>query len=341
MPSRNVARVKVMILGGTRFLGRHLALSLLSRAHDVTLYHRGKSLPLGVPGARNVVGDRDVAIDCPETGYDAIVDTCGFVPRQVERSMTYFKKNSPNGSYVFVSSISAYDDRLAPDSDEQAPLWEADGVEAEEVTSESYGPLKAACERAVVSEYQTHALVVRPGLVVGPWDRSDRFTYWVRRLWLGGDVLVPGSPFRRIQVIDARDLADWFVLLLERGVHGSFNATGPDYRLTFGDLITRCAAMGGSKHALHWAGDQFLIDAGVQPWTELPLWIPADESAGFESISSGRAQSNGLTYRSIDATIADTLSWDRSRGLPELTSGLPIERERALIERLRISSLVD
>ena len=331
--------MKIFILGGTRFLGRHIAEALVKRDHDVTLFHRGRTSPLGVPGARNVVGDRDLALDDPEQAYDAVVDTCGFFPRQVESSTSYFKKNSPNSGYLFVSSVSAYDDRLQPESDEYAALWPGDRAQGEEMTPESYGALKAACERVVMREYKSRALIIRPGLIVGPLDRTDRFTYWVRRLWLGGDVLAPGNPARRVQLIDARDLADWIVTLLERGAEGGvFNATGPGYPLMFGELIAQCATVARSTHALHWAGERFLLDAGVQPWTELPLWLPADEGAAFDSISSARAQGNGLTYRPIETTIADTLEWDRSRGLPALVSGISSQRESELISALLLAT---
>ncbi len=327
--------MNIIVLGGTRFLGRHLAERLVSRGHDVTLYHRGTTLPDGIEGVRNVVGDRDAPLDAPGRHYDVVVDTCGFSPKQIEHSAAYFKENSPNASYAFVSSVSAYADGLAPDADEDAALWPRDGLGDAPVTAETYGPLKAGCERVVAREYPSHALVVRPGLIVGPWDRSDRFTYWVRRLSRGGDVLVPGRPERRVQIIDARDLACWIVTLLERRVFGTFNATGPKDPLSFGGVIAACAAAGRSEHRLHWASERFLIDAGVQPWTELPLWIPEDEGVGFSAISSARAQASGLTYRPLEETIADTLAWDRARASPALVNGLSADREAELLEKLR------
>jgi 2'-hydroxyisoflavone reductase len=214
------------------------------------------------------------------------------------------------GRYVFVSSISAYGDFSRPIT-ESTPLAELEDPDTEEVM-EHYGALKAACERAVEEVYGDRSARVRAGLIVGPYDPTDRFTYWPRRIAAGGDVLAPGSEEAPVQFVDARDLARWLVQLALHGPGGVYNATGPLEPLTFGELLERSRAVLGSGARFLWTDDQRILDAGVQPWMELPLWLPDDEYAGMARTDISRAVDAGLRFRPLEETVADTLAWDRS-----------------------------
>lgn len=322
-------------LGGTRFIGRHIAECAIALGHRVTLFHRGDSLPVGLPGATNVVGDRSRDLDRLTDRYDAIVDTCGFLPRDVAASCAYLRGKSPDAVYAFISSINAYRDDCAPGSDETALIWDTGDPNATEMTPETYGPLKARCEGIVRAEFGERAFIVRPGLVAGPYDQSDRFTYCVRRIARGGRTLTPGEPERRVQIIDARDLAEWIVSSLTARRGGTLNATGPQYRLSFGALLEECRKVLRSDSEFVWASQAFLLERGVQPWSEMPLWVPDEEGGAWDSFSAARAMENGLVYRDLSATIRDTWEWDRRRDQDvPLKSGITAEREALLLEAL-------
>jgi 2'-hydroxyisoflavone reductase len=204
------------------------------------------------------------------------------------------------------------------------------------MTIETYGALKALCEKAAIERFGSRAFVVRPGLIVGPYDASDRFTYWVRRVAAGGLVLAPGLPYRAVQFIDVRDLGDWIVSAVEARLGGSFNATGPDYRLSFGALLNTCRATLPSDAEFVWASESFLRARGVEPWTQMPLWIPADEAGGWDSVSSARAIKAGLRYRPLRDTILDTWRWDQTRDqAAPLKAGITAEQEAGLIKELQ------
>ena len=327
--------MRILIVGGTRFIGRHIAEDAIARGHHVTLFHRGTSLPDGLPGASSVVGDRSRDLGRLTNRYDAIVDTCGFLPRDVVASCSHLRVLSPEASYTFISSINAYRDDAPLDADESAPVWDNGDLDAAEVTAETYGPLKAACERIVREAFGDRALIVRPGLVVGPYDGSDRFTYWVRRVARGGAILAPGQPQRRVQIIDARDLAEWLVSALQASCSGTFNATGPRDRLAFGELLDACRIELGSDAEFVWASEDFLLEHKVEPWSEMPLWVPQGEAGGWDSISSARAVAAGLEYRPLRATVRDTWEWDQGRDQSAaLKSGITAEREAGLLEAL-------
>ncbi len=325
----------MLVLGGTRFLGRHVAEHAVSCGHDVTLFHRGKSLPDGVPGAASITGDRSSDLGRVTGRYDAIVDTCGFFPRDVTASCKHFRSTSPDAGYAFISSINAYRDDCPAGADESAPVWDTADPDATEITAETYGPLKAACERIVGEAFADRASIVRPGLIVGPYDGTDRFTYWVRRVARGGTTLAPGLPQRRVQLIDARDLAAWIVASLQARRSGAFNATGPGRDLTMGELLDDCRDELGSDAEFAWASEEFLKEHQVEPWTEMPLFVPADEGQGWDTISSARAVAAGLTYRPLRTTVRDTWEWDRGRdqSVP-MKAGITAEREATLLEAL-------
>jgi 2'-hydroxyisoflavone reductase len=312
--------MRLLILGGTVFLGRHLAAQALERGHAVTLMHRGEHPATGLQRAEELLGDRTGDLSALSGGaWDAAIDTSGYDPDVVARSAAALAGTH----YTFVSSISAYGDLGAPGLAEDAVLADDD----------EYGGRKARCEATLAEP----ALVVRPGLIVGPYDPTDRFTYWVRRGARGGEVLGPADPERQVQVIDVRDLAAWMLDMVERSATGVFNATGPDRRLTMGELVETCLADGA---AITWVAERFLLSADVEAWTELPLWIPEigpDAAPGMLSVSIERALAAGLRLRPLAETVRDTLAWDRARGEPPLAAGIGLrpEREEALLRNWR------
>lgn len=296
--------MRLLVLGGTVFLGRHVVEAALAEGHQVTIFTRGRTNPDLFPQVERLRGDRDGDLGAL-TGreWDRVVDTSGYVPRVVRQSAELLR--DAVGRYVLVSSVSVYAD-LARPPDETSAVAELDDPRSEDVERD-YGALKAACERLVEEVYGERATIVRPGLIVGPHDPSGRFTYWPRRIAAGGDVLAPGRPHAPVQVIDARDLAAWLVRLDAGGV---YNVTGRPGALTFGELLEACRAVAGSDAQLVWAADDRLIAAGVEPWTELPLWLPGDEHAGLQRTNVSRALAAGLRLRPIEETIRDTLAWD-------------------------------
>jgi 2'-hydroxyisoflavone reductase len=318
--------MKLLVLGGTKFLGRHAVDAALAQGHDVTIFTRGETNPELFPEVEHLTGDRDGNLDALRDGeWEGVVDTSGYVPRVVRQSAELLQDAVHR--YVFVSSISVYSDPSKP-LDESSPVAELEDPASENV-EEDYGALKAAVERVVTEVYGDRGTNVRAGLIVGPYDPTDRFTYWPRRLAEGGDVLAPGTPSARVQFVDARDLAAWLVHLAEHGPGGTLNATGPAEPLTLGELLERTIATIGSDARLMWLDDQTLIDAEVGPWMELPLWLPGDEHSGMMSAEIGPALDAGLRFRSVEDTVRDTLAWSREAG--EQRATLTRERERELL----------
>jgi 2'-hydroxyisoflavone reductase len=231
---------------------------------------------------------------------------------------------------VFISSRSVYGDMSRPGSDESAAVAMLEDPGTEEVTGETYGGLKVLCERAVQDVYGDRALIIRPGLIVGPHDPSNRFTYWVTRTAAGGRVLAPDDRSAPVQVIDVRDLAEWTIRMLEGGASGVYNATGPATLLTLGETLEACREATRSEAEFVWVPPQFLLDQGVAPWTEIPLWVAGDDA--LNQVSIERALAKGLTLRPLGATIADTLAWARTQEEAEpLRAGLTREREAELL----------
>jgi len=318
--------VKLLVLGGTKFLGRHAVGAALAAGHDVTIFTRGQTNPELFADVEHLVGDRDGKLDAlAGRGWDGVVDTSGYVPRVVRQSAELLR--DAVGRYVFVSSISVYDDFSTP-VDEGSPVAQLEDPATEEII-EAYGALKAACENVVEEVYGDRSARVRAGLIVGPYDPTDRFTYWPRRIALGGDVLGPGNPGAPVQFVDARDLADWLVTLALGGPGGTFNATGPAEPLTFAQLLERARDAIGSEANVVWVDDQHVLDAEVQPWTELPLWLPGDEYAGMARADISRALAAGLTFRLLEETVVDTLAWDPS--VPGDRPTLTHDREQEIL----------
>jgi 2'-hydroxyisoflavone reductase len=301
--------MRLLVLGGTKFLGRHAVAAALAGGHDVTIFTRGQTNPELFPEVQHLQGDRDGELDALEGGaWDGVVDTSGYVPRIVRQSAELLQDRVER--YVFVSSISVYDDFSAPIT-EASPVAHLDDPATEEIL-ENYGALKAACERVVEEVYGDRSARVRAGLIVGPYDPTDRFTYWPRRIALGGEVLGPGDPDAPVQFVDARDLAAWLVHLALDGPGGTYNATGPAQLLTFGQLLDRMRTAIGSDASVVWLDDERVLEAGVEAWSELPLWLPGSEHAGMARADISRALAAGLAFRPVEETIVDTLEWDRT-----------------------------
>jgi 2'-hydroxyisoflavone reductase len=301
----------------------------LNRGHDVTLFNRGQADPGLFPDAEELVGDRDGELGVlAGRRWDAVVDTCGYVPRVVRESATLLSNSVDR--YVFVSTLSVYHDFTAPGVNEDSPLAALDDETVEEITADTYGGLKVLCERAVQDEIPGRTLITRPGLIVGPYDPSDRFTYWPARIERGGEVLAPGRPERQVQFIDARDLARWTLYLIKKGATGVFNATGPAEAITMKELLATCRLVAGHGGECTWVTEEFLTDEGVAPYSDMPLWIPCED----DTVDCSRAQSSGLTYRPLSDTVRDTLEWHRSRGSDyTLRAGLSTDRESDLLQR--------
>jgi 2'-hydroxyisoflavone reductase len=301
--------MKLLVLGGTRFLGRHAVDAALAEGHAVTIFTRGRTSPELFPEIEHLSGDRDGDLEALRGGtWDGVVDTSGYVPRVVRQSAELLRDRV--GRYVFVSSISVYAD-FSETITETTPVAELEDPASEEV-EEHYGALKGACEQVVEEVYGDCSARVRAGLIVGPYDPTDRFTYWPRRIALGGEVLGPGDPGAPVQFVDARDLAAWLVRLALNGPGGTFNATGPVQRLTFAELLERACNAIGSDADVVWVDEQRVLDAGVQPWMELPLWLPGGDYAGMARADISNALAAGLTFRPVEETIVDTLAWDRT-----------------------------
>lgn len=327
--------MRILIFGGTNFLGRHTAAAALERGHEVTLFHRGQTNPGLFPDAEEILGDRehDLALLAGRE-WDAVIDVPGYVPRIVRASAQALAGHVKH--YAFISTISVYDSIPEPGMDESAPVGQL--PEPSEDVQKYYGQLKALCEDEVRAAFPDAALVIRPGLIVGPFDPTDRFSYWPIRISDGGEVLAPGDPDRQVQVIDARDLANWTVDCVERGTTGTFNATGPATRLTMREMLEACREGTASDATFTWVDESFLEAEGVGPWMEAPLWLPASDTdtRGMLAVSIDRAVNAGLTFRPLAETARDTLAWHRSRPAgTQLKAGLQPEREHELLEKWR------
>jgi 2'-hydroxyisoflavone reductase len=314
--------MRLLLLGGTQFLGRHVVEIGLGRGHEVTVFTRGRrALPDELRDRVSALfGDRDPRIgsglDALGHGqWDAVIDTSGYVPRIVNASATLLAPRVAR--YLFVSSISVYEKLDRAGLDENATLATLETPDSEEI-AKHYGPLKAACEAVVTGTFGARATLVRPGLIVGPHDPTDRFAYWPARfihpqlLGARGPYAVAPAPRERpLQFIDARDLAGWMLDLVEHDTTGTFNATSSPRQWTFGELVDSCVAAAQSPPAPLWVPDTVLLDFHVAPWIGLPLWIPASETdgAGLHEVSVDRARDAGLSTRPLANTVRDTAAW--------------------------------
>jgi len=318
--------MKILVLGGTKFLGRTFVETALSKGHEITLFNRGKTNPDIFPEAEHLIGNRDSDLK-PLYGrkWDAVVDTCGYVPRIVRKSAELIADSV--GHYTFISSLNAYSDFSKPGVDENSPLATIEDETVEEVTDETYGPLKVLCEKSAEKAMPGKVLTLRCGLIVGPYDPSDRFTYWPVRINQGGEVLAPSPPEQQTQFIDARDISDFILLMAERKQTGIFNTVGPDYILTMHQLLEECNKITGNKSNFTWVSEEFLTENETFP----PVWLPK-KWVGLSQVSNQKAISAGLTFISLAETIKDTLSWHATRPKDyKLKTGLTTEREKELL----------
>jgi len=323
--------MKVLVLGGTQFVGRHIVEAALARGHDVTLFHRGRTNPGLFPGAQEVLGDRDGGLGALRGGaWDQVLDVNGYVPRLVRDSVRAL--SGAAGRYLYISTLSVMADHSMGGQTESSPRVSHENVATEEITGETYGPLKAACE-AVVEKEAPEWTILRPGFIVGPWDHTGRFAYWLRRASEGGTMLVPGPPEAPIQFIDARDLAAFAILAVEGKKRGTYHCVGPREALTWGGLFQECRRVTGAETRVAWVPEKFLDACGIQPG-ELPMRFHGGD--GLMRTSSAKAIAEGLTFHPVGETIRDTLAWDSLHGRRDI--GLTPERERELLlawERVR------
>ncbi len=316
--------VRILVLGGTSFVGREIVAEALRQGNEVTCFHRGRTGPELFPEVPRLTGDRATGDYSALRGgrWDAVVDVSGFVPRHVGQAMDALGDRA--GRYLFVSSHAVYvREGVGPGSDEDTPRRPA-VRDTEELSEATYGPLKVACEDDVVARYGQRATIVRPGKVAGPHDPSDMFTYWVRRAARGGRVALPGRPEQPVQVVDSRDLAALVVRLLADDRPGAFHAVGPAEPVTLGGLIETCARVAGSAVEI----------VPVPPESVPPMFPLVRKDWAAQQRSPARARAAGLPATPPAVTAADVLAWDRERGEPPLRAGLSEREEEELLARV-------
>ncbi|HYI01458.1 SDR family oxidoreductase [Hyalangium sp.] len=333
-PAAPVSKKKILILGGTGFLGPALVELARPRGHTLTLFNRGKTRPELFPDVEKLQGDRDGNLKALEgRKWDAVIDTSGYVPRVVRASAELLAPNI--GHYVFISTISVYKDMSVSGIDEEAPVATVADEKTEDV-SKHYGALKALSEKAAEASMPGRVATVRPGLIVGPGDPTDRFTYWPVRVARGGEVLAPGDGEDPVQFVDVRDLAAFILGLVERRDVGTFNATGPERTLTMREMLEACKAANGGDAKFTWVESEWLVEEQkVMPWLHMPVWIPrSGEDRGVGRVSTARALKLGLSFRPTGDTARDTLAWFKT--LPperhqKMLAGVAPEREREVL----------
>jgi 2'-hydroxyisoflavone reductase len=326
--------MRLLLLGGTKLLGRYLVQSALARKHQVTLFNRGQTNPELFPEVEKLRGNRDGDLRALEgRTWDAVVDTCGFTSGQVRVAARLLANSVVH--YTFISSISVYRDFTKPGLDESSSLEQLPaGIGEDAGDSTTYGARKAHCEQTAEDAMPNRVLTIRAGIIVGPHDTTGRFLYWVRRTAIAGELLAPGAPQTPVQLIDVRDLAEWIIRMVELRNIGTYNATGPASTLTFQDLLDQCRIAGGTNTRFTWVDEQFLLEQGVAPFSDLPFWLPSATHKGFFQINCQRAISTGLAFRPLVETASDTLAWSRSaRDTHEV--GLRPAREHELLKRWR------
>ena len=316
--------VRILVLGGTSFVGRAIVEDALRTGADVTLFGRGKTGPELFPELRRLIGDRDTGdYHALRTGsWDAVVDVSGYVPRHVGQAMDALGDRT--GRYLFISSHAAYRlDGIGPGSTEDTPR-RPPVRDTEDLSDATYGPLKVACEDDVMARYGARATIVRPGKVAGPHDPQRGLTYWVRRAAEGGRVALPGDPRQPVQIVDSRDLARLVVQLITDGRPGAFHAVGPAMPVTLGGLIETCARVAGTN-----------VEIVPVPPATAPAFFPLIRTNWpSQQRSPARARAAGMTATPLDVTTADVLAWDRERGAPPLGHGFTAEQEQAILAQV-------
>ena len=328
-----LSNVRLLVIGGTQFVGRAFVEEAARRGHDITLFHRGTTEPADFPDVEHLHGDRNGGLDILRgKAWDAALDTCAYFPRAVREIAGVL--GDAISHYTLVSSLSVYPDDLPPFSTEKAPTRQPPVREIEEITGETYGPLKVACEQEALRAFPGGCSIIRPGYVVGPHDPTDRFTYYVRRAASGGDMLAPGPPDAPMQVVDVRDLGAFMLGRIDRWDSEVYGVVGPGEPLTTRRLLDAARNAAGAGTDLTWVDEDFLeVTAGDDVYGWLPLWHP--RHPGTHTFDAGKATKAGLSHRPFHETVIDTLTWDRERGLPELRTGLPRDEERELLAAWR------
>ena len=334
--------------------GAYVIATASARNHEVTLFNRGQYSTEELSDVETIHGDRNSDLNqLAGRRWDAVIDTCGYLPRTV-RASAAFLANSVD-VYAFVSSQSVYADVSVRGIDENAPLQtltaeqldnansiDSSGQSSAVTYGEMYGGLKALCEKAAEEVMANRVLVVRPGLIVGPYDYTDRFTYWPVRVARGGEVLAPGRPDRFVQFIDARDLAEWTVSMIQRKRTGVYNAGGMPKTLTMRNVLDESKSVSQSDASFIWVDEEFLLQENVKAWGEMPLWLPEDAAPhlkGFMFINCEKALAAGLAFRLLRDTVADTLVWHRTNQTNELKAGINRDKEREVLRKWHERSL--
>ena len=323
--------MKILLIGGTMFVGKHCVEQLLAHGHEVTIFHRGKH-PVTHDGVQEIHGDRDGGLDALQGKWDAVIDTCGYIPRVVRASCEHLKDKATQ--YVFVSTVSVYKDFSSGTITEESERQTIDTPDTETVDGTTYGPLKALCEDAVTSIFDANGCIVRPGLIVGPDDYTDRFTYWVRRIAEGGEILVPDDPRAVVQWIDVRDLAGFIVTLLEKKQGGTYNAVGPEKSIMFNEYIAECVREFHSDAHIVPVPYTFLKEENIAPWSDIPFWVPSeDDMGGMLRVLPDHSIQAGMRLRPLRETLHDTRTWDLARGDVTFRAGITREKEKELLEK--------
>jgi 2'-hydroxyisoflavone reductase len=328
--------MRILIVGGTIFVGRALTEAALDRGHQVTLLNRGKHTTGKPNGVELIRADRDQDLSALQQGtWDAVIDTCAYFPRQV-RTLLAALPGKPH--YTLISSVSAYADFSRKGLSESAALSLPSGEEVQKFDRETYGPLKSACEQVAGEQAGARSLLIRPGIIVGPYDSTGRFAYWVRRLAAGAPFIAPGDGSSALQVIDARDLGDWIVRLIEQKTTGAYNAVGPETPLSFKQFIeTGMSALGSAARPV-WVDEAKLAEHKIEGGSMLPLWIPttASKHAGMFWVDGRKAYKSGLNLRSLEETIRDVSRYEAGVSDP-IVVGLPLTDEQKLLGELGAS----
>jgi 2'-hydroxyisoflavone reductase len=320
--------MRILTIGGTRFFGRAFVEEASRRGHAVTVFHRGESEPMDLPDVEHLHGDRKAGVEIlSEASWDSVLDTCAFVPREVGDLAEAIGDRV--GHYTLVSSLSVHPDDLPVGATEDTPTHQPPYPDTEDVSEATYGPLKVACEVAAADAFAGRLLVIRPGYIVGPHDPTDRFTYWVRRAAAGGEMLAAGPQDASIQGIDARDLGAFVLDRIEAADTDTYGVVGPAEPATMAGVLESARSAGGADTAFVWADQEFVRELGDRHERWFPMWHP--HLPGFHAYDAGKAIAAGLRPRSFEETIAETLAWDRLRGLPPLETGMTPEKERELL----------
>lgn len=337
--------MKILVLGGSRFLGRTFVEEAQRQNHEVTIFNRGNQNE-GFKDVEIITGDRLTDLSKLRNRYwDAVLDTSGFIPSSVLKSTEVLKDRVKH--YTFISSISVYKDWVQENYDETYPVYDMSLEEANELSKkgniyEYYGQFKALCEVVAEKNMPGRVANIRAGQLIGTNDYTDRIPYWIHRIASGGKVLAPGNPNRPVQMIDNKDHSKWIVKLIMNETAGTFNATGPDYILTMKDFLETCIKVTGSDAEIVWVSEKFLLDNKVAPWTEMPLWVPEEFPLepelrepwkGAFTVNIEKAIDSGLTFRPLEESIAEIHEWEKRRKLADnqWKSGMRADREKKLL----------